>query len=74
MAKAYLNDEKKMLPCAAQLNGEYGIKDIYAGVPVIIGSNGVEKIIELDLSSEEKDKFSKISELSKRTILGRKKD
>ena len=54
MAESYLKDLKKQLPCAVHLNGEYGAKDIYAGVPVIIGSGGVEKIIELDLTSEEK--------------------
>ncbi|MGY8739186.1 MAG: malate dehydrogenase, partial [bacterium] len=42
------------LPCAAYLNGEYGIKDLYAGVPVIIGTKGIEKVIEIDLSEEEK--------------------
>jgi malate dehydrogenase len=57
MAKAYLKDEKKMLPCAAYLNGEYGIKDIYAGVPIIIGKNGVEKIEEIDLDDKEKSEF-----------------
>ena len=45
------------MPCAAYLNGEYGIKDLYAGVPVIIGSKGVEKIIELDLNAEERKNF-----------------
>ena len=45
------------MPCAVYLNGEYGAKEIYAGVPVIIGKNGVEKIIELELSSEEKANF-----------------
>ncbi len=59
MAESYLKNLKKQLPCAAFLNGEYGTKDIYAGVPVIIGSNGVEKIIELDLSNEEKNNFQK---------------
>ena len=59
MAESYLNDKKKELPCAAYLNGEYGIKDIYAGVPVIIGKNGVEKIIEIELSSKEKNQFDK---------------
>ena len=48
---------KKTLPCAAHLNGEYGIQDLYVGVPVIIGSNGIEKVIELDLDSEEKKHF-----------------
>ncbi len=57
MAESYLKDLKKQLPCAVYLNGEYGSKDIYAGVPVIIGSKGVEKIVELDLSSEEKINF-----------------
>ena len=57
MAKAYLNDEKKMVPCAAFLNGEYGIKNIYAGVPIIIGKNGVEKIEEIDLDEKEKLEF-----------------
>ena len=59
MAESYLNNLKKQLPCAVHLNGEYGAKDIYAGVPVIIGSGGVEKIIELELSSEEKENFKK---------------
>ena len=58
MAESYLNDLKKQHPCAAQLNGEYGFKDIYAGVPIVIGKNGVEKIIELDLSEKEKEAFS----------------
>tara|TARA_B100000768_G_C11274781_1_gene375349 strand:+ start:78 stop:1034 length:957 start_codon:yes stop_codon:yes gene_type:complete len=59
MAESYLKNLKKQLPCAAYLNGEYGTKDIYAGVPVIIGSNGVEKIVELNLSAEEKKNFEK---------------
>ena len=53
MAESYLLDLKKQL-CAVHLNGEYGVKDLYAGVPVIIGKNGVEKIIELNLSEDEK--------------------
>ena len=59
MAEAYLKDQKKQLPCACYLNGEYGVKDIYAGVPVIIGKNGVEKVIEIILSDEEKNNFIK---------------
>ena len=59
MAESYLKDLKRQLPCAVYLNGEYGVKDIYAGVPVIIGSNGVEKIIEINLSDEEKINFQK---------------
>ena len=59
MAESYLKDLKKQLPCAACLNGEYGVKNLYVGVPVVIGSSGVEKIIELDLSPEEKNNFDK---------------
>ena len=59
MAECYLKDLKKQLPCAVYLNGEYGAKDIYAGVPVIIGANGVEKVVELELSPEEKNNFEK---------------
>ena len=59
MAESYLKDLKKQLPCASFLSGEYGFENIYAGVPVIIGKSGVEKIIELDLSKDEKDKFEK---------------
>ena len=59
MAESYLKDLKKQLPCAVHLNGEYGTKDIYAGVPVIIGSGGVEKIVQLSLSSNEKESFEK---------------
>ncbi len=57
MAEAYLNDQKKLLPCAVQLNGEYGVKNIYAGVPVLIGKDGVEKIQEIDLDEKEKKEF-----------------
>ena len=57
MAESYLKDLKKQVPCAVYLNGEYGAKDIYAGVPAIIGSGGVEKVIELKLSDEEQTNF-----------------
>ena len=57
MAESYIKDLKKVLPCAAYLNGEYGIKGLYAGVPVEIGKNGVQKIIEIDLSDDEKTQF-----------------
>ena len=59
MAESYLKDLKKQLPCLAYLNGEYEAKDIYAGVPVIIGSKGVEKVVELKLSNQEKINFKK---------------
>ena len=65
MAESYLKDLKKQLPCAVYLNGEYGTKDIYAGVPVIIGSGGVEKIVEIELSAEEKSNFEKSIEAVK---------
>ena len=65
MAECYLKDLKKQLPCAVYLNGEYGTKDIYAGVPVIIGSAGVEKIIELKLSPDEMKNFEKSVEAVK---------
>jgi len=57
MAESYLRDQKRILPCAAYLNGEYGVKDLYVGVPVIMGAGGVEKIIEMQLNSEEKGMF-----------------
>tara|TARA_B100000131_G_scaffold216307_1_gene207951 strand:+ start:633 stop:1598 length:966 start_codon:yes stop_codon:yes gene_type:complete len=57
MAEAYLKDQKKLLPCAVHLNGEYGVEDIFAGVPVIIGKGGVEKIEEISLDEKEKSQF-----------------
>ncbi len=58
MAESYLHDKRKIMPCAAYLNGEYGEKDIYVGVPVVIGKNGVEKIVEIEFTQEEKDNFT----------------
>ncbi|PFH36296.1 malate dehydrogenase MDH [Besnoitia besnoiti] len=57
MAEAYLKDRKRVLTCAAYVNGEYGVKDMYVGVPCVIGAGGVEKIVELDLTPEEKKMF-----------------
>ena len=57
MAESYLKNLKKTLPCAAHLNGQYGVKDLYVGVPVIIGSNGIEEVVELALDDEEKRYF-----------------
>ena len=51
MAESYLKDKRRVLPCAAFLNGEYGVKGMYVGVPVVIGANGVEKIVEIDLNA-----------------------
>lgn len=58
MAKAYLRDERRILPCAAYVDGAYGLDGIYVGVPVVIGSNGVEKIVEIDLNDDEKAEFA----------------
>ena len=57
MAESYLKDKKRLLPCAAHLTGQYGVKDIYVGVPVVIGSNGVERIIEIELNRSEQKMF-----------------
>ena len=59
MAESYIKDSKKTLPCASYLNGEYNVKGLYVGVPVVIGKNGVEKILELELNDQEKDNFKK---------------
>lgn len=57
MADSYLKDKRRLLPCAAYLSGEYGLNEMYVGVPTIIGENGIEKIIEIDLVGEEKSGF-----------------
>ncbi|MES2984309.1 MAG: malate dehydrogenase [Pseudomonadota bacterium] len=76
MADAYLNDRKQLLPCAAYLNGEYGQKDIYVGVPCIIGAGGVEKIVEIALPEEQQKQFdhsvSAVRELVASTKLDKK--
>lgn len=59
MAESYLKDQKRVLPCAAYINGEYGVEDLYVGVPVVIGANGVERIVEIELNEEEKSSFNK---------------
>ena len=59
MAEAILDDRKRVLPCSTYLSGEYGMEDIYIGVPVVLGSNGVERIIELELSEEELDSLQR---------------
>ena len=59
MAEAYIKDQKRVLPCAAFLNGQYGVKGMYVGVPVIIGSRGVERIVEISLSKTEMLQFQK---------------
>ncbi|UVK42536.1 malate dehydrogenase [Mesorhizobium sp. AR07] len=57
MAEAYLKDKKRVLPCAAHLSGQYGVKNTYVGVPVVIGAGGVERIIEIDLNKSEQKMF-----------------
>ncbi|AEG05780.1 malate dehydrogenase [Sinorhizobium meliloti WSM1022] len=59
MAEAYLKDKKRVLPCAAHLSGQYGVKDMYVGVPTVIGAGGIERIIEIDLNKGEKEAFDK---------------
>ncbi len=57
MAESYLKDKKRVLPCAAYLDGQFGVKGLYVGVPVVIGKNGVERIVEIDLNTEERSQF-----------------
>ena len=59
MAESYLLDKKRVLPCAAWLNGEYGVKDLYVGVPVVIGGKGVERVVEVEFTSAERSMFEK---------------
>ncbi len=59
MAEAFLKDKKRVLPCAAWLTGQYGMKDLYVGVPVVIGAGGIEKIVEIELNAQEKAAFEK---------------
>ena len=59
MAESYLRDKKRVLPCATWLNGEYGVKNLYVGVPVVIGAKGVERIVELEFNSAEREMFEK---------------
>jgi len=59
MAESFLKDKKRVLPCASYLNGEYGVNDMFIGVPTVIGGNGVEKIVEVQFNQEEKEMFDK---------------
>ncbi len=68
MAEAILKDKKRILPCCAYLNGEYGLKDICFGVPVKLGAKGIESIIQLELTEEEKKLLAKSAESVKKTI------
>ncbi len=73
MAESYLKNLKKQLPCSAYLNGEYGVKGLYAGVPVIIGNEGVEKIVELNLDKQEKSNFDQSISAVRKLIESAKK-
>ena len=68
MAESYLKDKRRVLPCAAYLSGEYGVKGLYVGVPVVIGANGVERVLEIKLDPTEKQMFEK-SVASVRTLI-----
>jgi malate dehydrogenase len=57
MAEAFLKDKKRVIPCAAHLTGQYGVNDLYVGVPVVLGAGGVERIVEIELNSEAKKNF-----------------
>jgi malate dehydrogenase len=67
MAEAYLYDKKRVLPCATRLSGQYGVSDLFIGVPVVIGAGGIEKIIEVRLNDEEKAAFAKSIDSVKKT-------
>ncbi len=68
MAESYIKDKKRIFPCAAWLNGEYGVKGLYVGVPVVIGSQGVERIVEVQLNTEEKSMFDNSVEAVKELV------
>lgn len=70
MAESYLKDKKRILPCAAYLSGQYGIDDLYVGVPVVIGASGVEKIVEIKLNAEEQALFNKSADAVKGLVAG----
>ena len=73
MAESYLRDKKRVLPCAAYLTGQYGVKDLYVGVPVVIGAKGVERIVEIGLNADEKAAFDKSVEAVKGLVEATKK-
>ena len=68
MAEAILRDKKKILPCAAYLQGEYGIKDLFVGVPVKLGERGVEKIIEIKLNDDENKALQRSAEAVRKLV------
>ncbi len=70
MAESYLKDQKRVLPCAVHLNGQYGVKDLYVGVPAVIGKGGVERIVEISMNAEEKAAFDKSVEAVRSLVAG----
>ena len=68
MAESYLRDKKRLIPCASLCEGEYGIDGYFIGVPTVIGSNGVEKIIEFNLNDEEKSQLNQTLDAVKKTV------
>ena len=68
MIESFIFDQKKLLPCSAFLDGEYNVRNIFAGVPVIIGKNGIEKILELELNDKEKKEFKESTNSVKKLI------
>ena len=73
MATAYLKDQKRLMACAAYLDGEYGYKDMYIGVPIVIGAGGVEKIVSIELTAEEKAMLDKSATAVREVIEAGKK-
>ena len=73
MAEAYLKDKKRVLPCAAYLTGEYGMHDLYVGVPVVIGAGGIERIVEIQLNPTEQAAFEKSCSAVKELVEAAKK-
>ncbi len=73
MAQSYLKDKKRVLPCACYVDGPYGIKDLYVGVPAVIGENGIERIVELELTAEERAALVKSADSVKGLIEACKK-
>jgi len=73
MAESYLRDKKRVLPCAAYLNGEYGVKGLYIGVPVVIGKAGVERIVHVELNAKERAMFEKSVQAVKSLVDATKK-
>ena len=73
MAESYLKDKKRLLPCAANLTGQYGLKNLYVGVPVVIGAGGVERIVEIELKKSAQKNFDVSVEAVKELLVACKK-